>query len=56
LYLGEPLRFAPSVLARVGLSAPSPSGVHFIHALRWFRYYPSRCGFAKNSKQKKGKS
>jgi hypothetical protein len=44
---------------RVGLSAPSPSGVlpHprtrgarwcVIHALRWFRYYPSRAASPPN--------
>jgi hypothetical protein len=43
-FLGEPLRFA-----RVGLSAPSPPrlrartrGARRPHALRWFRFYPSR--------------
>jgi hypothetical protein len=28
--------------ARVGLFATSPSRIHFIHAFRWFRCYPSR--------------
>jgi hypothetical protein len=47
--------------ARVGLFAPSPSGIlpHprtrgarwcVIHALRWFRYYPSRAASRQNMK------
>jgi hypothetical protein len=39
---------------RVGLSAPSPSGCTSF-ALRWFRYYPSRCQRRKDNPNNKFK-
>jgi hypothetical protein len=48
-YLGEPLR-ASAPLARYALASGYPlhhrSAFRYAHALRWFRYYPSRTSAA----------